>query len=136
MKKTIATILALLPLLGTAVHAQNANEGLTMICRTSDGTLTISEHSVQLADYQLQFDSFIADGVVKYADPKGNVFAVLDARADEGLYLEVEENGTLMQVVAPRSEIRYRFDSGSGTSAPTWTSVIGLFTQTGRASRK
>ena len=135
MKKTII-ILALLPFLGAAVHAQDANEGLTMICKTSDGTLTISEHSVQLADYQLQFNGFIADGVVKYADPNGNVFAVLDARADDGLYLEVEENGKLMQVVAPRSDIRYRFDSGSGTSAPSWSSVLGRFTKSGHTSSK
>lgn len=129
MKKTIAIILALLPLLGTAAHAQNPNEGLTMICRTSDGMLTINERMVQLVDYQLQFDSFITDGVVRFADPERKITAVLDVRADDGLYLEIEENGTLMQVVAARSDIRYRFDNGNGTSAPSWSSVIGLFKQ-------
>ena len=107
-----------------------------MTCKTSDGTLTISEHSVQLADYQLQFNGFIADGIVKYADPNGNVFAVLDARADDGLYLEVEESGKRMQVVASRSDIRYRFESGSGTSAPSWSSVLSRFTQTGHTNSK
>ncbi len=136
MKRTIAIILALLPLIGTAAYAQTANEGLTMICRTSDGMLTIDERTVQLADYQLQFDSFVTDGVVKFADPERNVFAVLDARADDGLYLEVEENGKLMQVVAPRSEIRYSFDHGTGTSAPAWSAVIGLFKQSNHTGRK
>ena len=137
MKKNIAIILAMLPLFAAASFAQNPNDGLTMICKTSDGTLTISEQSVQLADYQLHFDGFIADGVVRFTDPANNTVAVLDARADDGLYLEVRENQMTMQVVAPRAEIRYRFENnGSEPSAPAWSSLMHKFRNTAKADRR
>ncbi|MBN1446525.1 MAG: hypothetical protein JXA28_01240 [Bacteroidetes bacterium] len=129
MKKNIAIAIALLPLLAAGLHAQNVEEGmtepLTMICRTSDGTVTISDKLVTIADYQLKFDSFISDGVVRFTDSDRNTVAVLDARGDEGLYLEILENETRMQVVAPRNLIRYHFgDRGDEPTAHAWSSVL------------
>jgi hypothetical protein len=121
MKKKLAMALTLLPLLTAGLHAQNPEEGmtepLTMICRTSDGTVTISDKLVTIADYQLKFDSFVSDGVVRFTDSDRNTVAVLDARGDEGLYLEILENETRMQVVVPRNMIRYHF--GNSDNAPT-----------------
>jgi hypothetical protein len=117
-----------LPLLAAGVHAQDPGSSMTMICKTSDGTVTINERTVTLADYQLQFNDVIADGVVRYSDPRSDVYAVLDARDDEGLYLQIEENGVTMQVVAARSEISYRFDkAGSEPAAPSWSALTRYF---------
>jgi len=124
MRTTIAIIITILPLLAAGVSAQGPGSSMTMICKTSDGTVTISERSVTLADYQLQFEDILADGVVRYSDPRSNVHAVLDARDDQGLYIQIEENGVTMQVVAARSEISYRFDkAGSEPAAPTWSAL-------------
>ncbi|MDT8325033.1 MAG: hypothetical protein RRA94_13045 [Bacteroidota bacterium] len=124
MRTTIAFMMTILPLLAAGVQAQGPGSSMTMICPTSDGTVTISERTVTLADYQLHFDDIIADGIVRYSDPRSNVIAVLDARDDQGLYLQIEENGVTMQVVAARSLISYRFDkSGNEPAAPSWSAL-------------
>ncbi len=124
MRKTIAILMLALPLLAAGARAQGAGSSMTMICPTSDGTVTISEHTVTLADYQLQFEDIIADGIVRYSDSRNNVHAILDARDDQGLYLAIEEAGVTMQVVAARSEISYRFDKqGSEPAGPSWSAL-------------
>jgi hypothetical protein len=96
---------------------------MTMICKTSDGPVTISRHAVSLADYHLQFEGEVADGILRFTDNRNNVSATLDTRDDQGLYLRVEDNGTKMQVVAARSEIFCRPDDGSEPSAPSLSAL-------------
>jgi hypothetical protein len=123
MRTSIALTLAMLALLSAGAFAQDPNTTTTMTCMTSDGLVTISASLITLADYQLQFDSFVNDGITRYTDEKHNTVAVLDARDDQGLYLEIQENGILMQVVAARADVRYRYD-GNEPAAPTWSSVV------------
>ncbi|MCB2206264.1 hypothetical protein KQI65_16090 [bacterium] len=124
MRKMLFSIMIALPLLTAGAYAQDPGATMTMVCPTTDGTVTINEQAVTLADYHLQFDNMLADGVVRYTDHVNNVSAVLDAREDEGLYLSIEDNGITMQVVAARSNISYRFDHrGSEPSAPSWSAL-------------
>jgi len=145
MLKHIAIILTVVPLLGSGLQAQSPGEGLTasmatesltMVCATSDGMVTITDRLVTLADYQLKFDGFISDGVVRFTDPDRNTVAVLDARGDEGLYLEIQEDETRMLVVAARSDISYRFSNdGNEPAAPAWSSVVNHLRNNGATPR-
>ncbi len=125
MRKSIVMILAALPFLAVSAFAQGPNTTMTLLCKTSDGLVTISDQRIALADYNLQFDSMIREGVVRYRDAGTGVTATLDARGDEGLYIEILENGSTMLVVADRSDVRYSFDdNGSEPAAPSLTSVM------------
>ncbi|MFZ1728778.1 MAG: hypothetical protein WBQ23_04130 [Bacteroidota bacterium] len=126
-KKAVSSLM-FLPLVAGLAFAQGPNTtATTMVCATNDGTIRISDHQVTLADYNLQFDSIIQDGVIRFVDTRSNAVAVLDARGDQGLYLLVTEGGKTMQVVAARSAIRYETnDRGSEPTSPSLSSVIDL----------
>lgn len=127
MRKSIITILVALPLMAVSALAQGPDPTMTLHCQTSDGLVTISGRSISLADYDLEFESLIRDGVVRYRDERCGVTATLDARGDEGLYIEISENGSTMLVVADRSNVRYSFDeNGSEPAAPSLSSVLKL----------
>lgn len=127
MLKKAATSLLLLPLMAGMACAQGQNTATTMICSTSDGTVRISDNSITIADYHLAFDSVVKDGVLRFADPASGAIAVLDARDEQGLYLEVLENGQRMQVVAARTGIRYeRNDRANEPASPSFSSVLEL----------
>ena len=87
MRKSIIMILVALPLMAVSALAQGPNTTMTLLCQTSDGLVTISDRQISLADYALQFDSMVRDGVVFYRDDIRGVTATLDARGDEGLYI-------------------------------------------------
>jgi hypothetical protein len=127
MFKKAVTSLLLLPFMAGMTYAQGTNTATTMICLTSDGTVRISENSISIADYRLAFDSVIKDGVLRFVDPASGAVAVLDARDDRGLYLEVLENGQRMQVVAASTAIRYeQNDRASEPASPSFSSVLEL----------
>ncbi len=124
--RTLSALFALFFLvpLGSAL-GQNSNHELTMICTTPDGIMRISEQSITIADYNLILDEVEKDGVARYTDPAKSVTALLDARSDEGLYVEIVENGARMQVVAARSAISYSYSpAGTAPSSPALSSGI------------
>lgn len=126
LKKAVTSIL-LLPLMAGMTYAQGTNTATTMICNTSDGTVRISDNSITIADYHLAFDSVIKEGVLRFVDPTSGAIAVLDARDERGLYLEVLENGQRMQVVAASTAIRYeQHDRASEPASPSFSSVLDL----------
>ncbi len=127
MLKKAVTSLLILPFAAGMAFAQGPNTTTTMVCSTSDGTVRISDHKVTVADYELQFDSMIQDGVLRFVDTRSSAVAVLDARDNEGLYLIVNEGGQTMQVVASRTDIRYEdSERGSEPTAPSLSSVLNL----------
>ncbi len=134
-KKALSTLL-LVPMFTGLSFAQGAGSTTTMICSTSDGTLRIGGGTVTLADYHMQFDSIVKDGVIRFADPNSDVVALLDVRDEDGLYLTVSEGGQTMQVVAARNGIRYE-DGKGGTepASPSMSSVLDLL-RTASQSRK
>ena len=126
LKKAVVSLM-ILPFVAGMAFAQGPNTATTMICSTSDGTVRISDRKVNVADYDLQFDSVLQDGVLKFVDTRTNAVAVLDARDEDGLYLVVTEGGQTMQVVASRTDIRYEdAEHGSEPTAPTLSSVLNL----------
>lgn len=134
-KKTISTLL-IMPLFAGMAFAQEPGTATTMICSTTDGTLRIGGGTVALADYRMQFDSVVKDGVIRFTDPHSDAVAVLDARDDEGLYLTVSEGGQTMQVVAARTDIRYeRRDGGNEPASPSMSSVLDLLRATPRVRK-
>lgn len=127
MLKSAVTSLLLFPLTAGMVWAQGPNTATTMVCRTSDGTVRITDRAVYVADYRLQLESVVQDGVLRFVDPSTGATAVLDAREPRGLYLEVHEGGATMQLVASTDNIRYESgDKASEPGAPTLSSVLSL----------
>jgi hypothetical protein len=126
LKKAVSSLI-LLPLVAGLALAQTPNTATTMVCSTSDGTLRISDRLVTLADYKLQFDSVVQEGVIRFVDSRCNASLVLDARDDQGLYLLVNEGGNTMQVVAARVDIRYEnTNRGNGPASPSLSSILDL----------
>lgn len=113
MKKLLFLAAALLVFPGSGMTAQNFPDGLIMICTTADGIVTISEDGLMIADYHLRFDNIPADGLAHLADTRSNATAQLDARSDEGLYVEIREGGTAMLLVIDRNAIKYTFDKSA-----------------------
>ncbi|MFA6232665.1 MAG: hypothetical protein WC824_00580 [Bacteroidota bacterium] len=127
MLKKIASSLLCLPLVAGIAFAQGPNNATTMVCKTTDGTIRISDHLVTLANYRLQFDSIVQNGVMRFVDPGSNAVAMLDARDDDGLYLIVSEGGQTMQVVAARANISYENgDRGNEPASPSLSSVLNV----------
>jgi hypothetical protein len=120
--------LALLLLLSSphgSMTGQTYPEGLVMTCQTDDGIVVITEQNISIADYQLRIVDIPADGIATYVDPASNATARLDARSDEGLYIEINEGGNRMLVVADRNAISYTFDrSASAPASPTLSSGL------------
>jgi len=95
------TLIAVPMLVGSAL-SQEAGSGNTMTCTTEDGIITIQGNSVQMRDYNMTIESVEREGVIRLVDAKNNTTAILDSRDPDGLYIAITENGTQMQVVAPR----------------------------------
>ncbi|MBE0644774.1 MAG: hypothetical protein IH600_11890 [Bacteroidetes bacterium] len=126
LKKAVSS-LVILPFVMGMAFAQGPHTATTLVCSTSDGTVRISDQRVTLADYDLQFDSMVQEGVLRFIDTRSSATAILDARDNEGLYLVVNEGGQTMQVVAARTDIRYEpTDRGSEPVAPSLSSVLHL----------
>ena len=126
LKTAIATLL-LLPFSAGMATAQGPNSATTMVYRTSDGTVRITDRAIFVADYHLQLESVVRDGVLRFSDPGTGATAVLDARESRGLYLEVQEGGAIMQLVASTDDIRYESnDHASDAGAPSLSSVLTL----------
>lgn len=125
-KKAVSSLLCL-PLVAGIAFAQGPNNATTMVCKTTDGTIRISDHLVTLANYRLQFDSVVQEGVIRFVDTGSDAVAVLDARDEEGLYLIVREGGQTMQVVSARVDISYENnDRGNEPASPSLSSVLNL----------
>ncbi|MBR9979016.1 MAG: hypothetical protein KFH87_13095 [Bacteroidetes bacterium] len=127
LRNTIATLL-LLPFAAGLIFAQGPHTSMTtMVCKTSDGVVRISDHNISLADYDLRFDSVVRDGVFLFTDNASGVEALLDVREDQGLYLLVSEPGNDMQVVASRSNISYeQSERGTEPATPAFSSILNM----------
>ena len=127
MLKNAARTLMLLPLVAGMAFAQGPNTATTLVCKTQDGMVRISDRSIAIADYVLSFDAVVHDGVLRFVDPVSGAVAMLDARDNEGLYLEVLEGGVRMQVVAPIAAIQYeQHERGTEPAAPSFSAVLSL----------
>jgi hypothetical protein len=127
MLKKALTALVLFPFAAGTLIAQGPNTTMAMICSTSDGTVRITDRDITIADYRLVFDSVIRTGVLRFVDTGSGATAILDARDDRGLYLELHEGGQTMQVVAARGDIRTETNERAGEPASSsFSSVITL----------
>jgi hypothetical protein len=127
MLKTAITSLLMLPLAAGMAWAQGPNTQTTMVCQTSDGTVRITDRAIFVADYHLQLEAVVQDNVLRFVDPSTGATAVLDARENRGLYLEVHEGGATMQLVASAANIEYEHsDRASEPATPTLSSVLTL----------
>ena len=126
LKKSVTSLL-LLPFAAGLAFAQGPNTSTTMVCRTSDGTIRITDQAITVADYRLRYDGTLKDGVLRFTDASTGAVAVLDARDSDGLYLEVREGGQTMQLVAATADIRYEStDRETEPASPTLSSVLTL----------
>ncbi len=123
MKKILILAAALLTLPNAGMTAQEFPDGLTMACTTADGVVLISEQGLDIADYNFRFGNIPEDGIAQLTDSRSKATAVLDARSDDGLYIEIHEGGETMLVVVDRDAITYSFDrSAARPSSPQLSS--------------
>ncbi|MCZ7558158.1 MAG: hypothetical protein M5R41_17280 [Bacteroidia bacterium] len=117
MRRTIILAAAILISTGSSMTAQNLPEGVTLKCATPDGLVTITDQGFSVADHDFRCTDIPKDGIALFADPSTGALATLDARSDEGLYIEVKEGGSTMLLVVDRNKITYGFDRSA--SLPT-----------------
>ena len=134
MKKLIVLAVFLLAVPNMTMMAQGLPAGLVMTCPTMDGIVLISENGLSIADHRLQLEDIPEDGIATFVDPVNNTRALLDARSDEGLYIEILEGSARMQVVAAREAIAYSFErNGAEPASPPmsarFNSTFSRFTQ-------
>jgi hypothetical protein len=110
MKRTILLAAAILISTGSAMTGQNLPEGIIMKCETPDGMITITDQGFTVADHNFRCTDIPEDGIALFADAATGAVATLDARSDEGLYIEVVDEGQTVLLVVDRNNITYDID--------------------------
>jgi len=126
IKKSITVLISFSLIRGIA-FAQSPNSNETLLCNTSDGTLTITPASIQIRDYFFTLTKVDPNEVAYLEDVATHTTATLDARDEEGIYFTITEENVRMQLVAPRESMRIVPANENGSEPGYPISQYGLF---------